>query len=130
MIVVDTSAVLSVMLEEPEADTVRAVLLRASGRSISASNYVECAMVMAGRRLGGRVDLDEWLSLRQIEVSAVDRQGAALAADAFVRFGRGRHPAGLNYGDCFAYALARQLGAPLLFKGGDFARTDITPALA
>ena len=130
MIVVDTSAVLSVMLEEPEADAVRAVLLRASGRSISASNYVECAMVMAGRRLGGRVDLDEWLSLRQIEVSAVDRQVAALAADAFVRFGKGRHPAGLNYGDCFAYALARQLGAPLLFKGGDFARTDITPALA
>jgi ribonuclease VapC len=130
MIVVDTSAVLSVMLEEPEADAVRAVLLRASGRSISASNYVECAMVMAGRRLGGRVDLDEWLSLRQIEVSAVDRQVAALAAEAFVRFGRGRHPAGLNYGDCFAYALARQLGAPLLFKGGDFARTDITPALA
>jgi ribonuclease VapC len=130
MIVVDTSAVLSVMLEEPEADAVRAVLLRASGRSISAGNYVECAMVMAGRRLGGRVDLDEWLSLRQIEVSAVDRQVAALAAEAFVRFGRGRHPAGLNYGDCFAYALARQLGAPLLFKGGDFARTDITPALA
>jgi ribonuclease VapC len=129
MIVVDTSAVLSVMLEEPEADTVREALLRASGRSMAASNYVECAMVMAGRRIGGRVDLDEWLDLRRIEVAAVDRQIAVLAADAFVRFGKGRHPAGLNYGDCFAYALAKHLGAPLLYKGQDFALTDIPSAL-
>ncbi len=129
MIVVDTSAVLSVMLEEAEADAVREALLRASGRSMSASNYVECAMVMAGRRMGGRVDLDEWLNLRRIEVAAVDRQIAVLAADAFVRFGKGRHPAGLNYGDCFAYALAKHLGAPLLYKGQDFALTDIASAL-
>ena len=130
MIVVDTSAVLSVMLQEPDADAVRGALLRASGRSISASNYVECAVVMAGRRMGGRADLDEWLGLRQIEVSAVDRPVAALAADAFVRFGKGRHPAGLNYGDCFAYALAKHLRAPLLFKGEDFAKTDVEPALS
>ena len=129
MIVVDTSAVLSVMLEEPEADTVREALLRASGRSMAASNYVECAMVMAGRRMGGRVDLDEWLNLRRIEVAAVDRQIAVLAADALVRFGKGRHPAGLNYGDCFAYALAKHLGAPLLYMGQDFALTDVASAL-
>ena len=120
MIVVDTSAVLSVMLEEPEADPVRAVLLHASNRSMSAGNYLECTMVMAGRRLGGRADLDEWLTLRRI---------AFLASDAFLRFGRGRHPAGLNYGDCFAYALAKHLRAPLLYKGEDFARTDIASAL-
>ena len=129
MIVVDTSAVLSVMLEEPDADAVRGALLRAPARSMSASNYVECAMVMAGRRIGGLADLDEWLNLRLIEVAPVDRQVAVLAADAFIRFGRGRHPAGLNYGDCFAYALAKHLRAPLLFKGDDFARTDIHPAL-
>ena len=129
MIVVDTSAVLTVMLEEPEADAVRETLLRASGRLISASNYVECAMVMAGRRIGGLLDLDDWLDLRRIEVAAVDRQIAVLAADAFVRFGRGRHPAGLNYGDCFAYALAKHLRAPLLYTGRDFALTDIASAL-
>jgi ribonuclease VapC len=129
MIVVDTSAVLCVMLEEPEADAVREALLRASRRSLSASNYVECAMVIAGRRIGGRSDLDEWLAIRGVDVVAVDRSLAELAADAFVRFGRGRHPAGLNYGDCFAYALAKHLRAPLLFKGSDFAMTDIQPAL-
>ncbi|MGA0596965.1 type II toxin-antitoxin system VapC family toxin [Enterovirga sp. CN4-39] len=129
MIVVDTSAVLSIMLEEPEADDVRRALLRASSRCMSAGNYLECAMVMAGRRLGGRADLDEWLALRRIDLMAVDRDLAVLGADAFIRFGKGRHPAGLNYGDCFAYALARHLRAPLLFKGGDFARTDIEPAL-
>jgi ribonuclease VapC len=129
MIVVDTSAVLCVMLEEPEADAVREALLRAPRRSLSASNYVECAMVIAGRRIGGRSDLDEWLAIRGVDVVAVDRGLADLAADAFVRFGRGRHPAGLNYGDCFAYALAKHLRAPLLFKGSDFAMTDIQPAL-
>lgn len=129
MIVVDTSAVLCVLLEEPEADAVREALLRASRRSLSASNYVECAMVIAGRRIGGRSDLDEWLAIRGVDVVAVDRSLADLAADAFVRFGRGRHPAGLNYGDCFAYALAKHLRAPLLFKGSDFAMTDIQPAL-
>jgi ribonuclease VapC len=129
MIVVDTSAVLSVMLEEPDADAVRGALIRASGRALSAGNYVECAMVMAGRRMGGLADLDEWLSLRSVEIAAVDRHVAALAVDAFVRYGRGRHPAGLNYGDCFAYALAKHLRAPLLFKGEDFACTDVEPAL-
>jgi ribonuclease VapC len=129
MIVVDTSAVLCVMLEEPEADAVREALLRAPRRSLSASNYVECAMAIAGRRIGGRSDLDEWLAIRGVDVIAVDRSLADLAADAFVRFGRGRHPAGLNYGDCFAYALAKHLRAPLLFKGSAFAMTDIQPAL-
>jgi ribonuclease VapC len=96
---------------------------------MSAGNYVEAVMVLEGRRLGSREDLDEWLALRRVEIVPVDLPLARLAADAFVRFGRGRHPAGLNYGDCFAYALAKHLRAPLLFKGDDFARTDIQPAL-
>lgn len=129
MIVVDTSAVLGVMLEEPDADAVRAALLLAKARTLSAGNYLECATVLAGRRLGGRADLDEWLTIRRIDVVAVDREIAMLACDAFIRFGKGRHPAGLNYGDCFAYALAKHLRAPLLFKGSDFGQTDVEPAL-
>ena len=129
MIVVDTSAVVAVMMREAEADAVREALMKASARAMAAGNYLECALVMSGRRLGGRADLDEWLTLRRIDILPVDRNLAALAADAFATYGRGRHPAGLNYGDCFAYALAKSLRAPLLYKGEDFARTDITSAL-
>ncbi len=130
MIVVDTSIFVAIMADEPDQSSFRKVLLNAEARSMSAGNYLEAVMVLEGRRLGSRQDLDEWLTLRRAGIVAVDLPLARLAADAFVRYGKGRHPAGLNYGDCFAYALARQLGAPLLFKGGDFARTDITPALA
>lgn len=129
MIVVDTSAVVAVMMREAEADAVREALMKASARAMAAGNYLECALVMSGRRLGGRADLDEWLTLRRIDIHPVDRDLAALAADAFATYGRGRHPAGLNCGDCFAYALAKSLRAPLLYKGEDFARTDITSAL-
>ncbi len=130
MIVVDTSIFVAIMADEPDQSSFRKVLLNAEARSMSAGNYLEAVMVLEGRRLGSRQDLDEWLTLRRVGIVAVDLPLARLAADAFVRYGKGRHPAGLNYGDCFAYALARQLGAPLLFKGGDFAQTDITPALA
>ncbi len=130
MIVVDTSIFVAIMADEPDQSSFRKVLLNAEARSMSAGNYLEAVMVLEGRRLGSRQDLDEWLTLRRVGIVAVDLPSARLAADAFVRYGKGRHPAGLNYGDCFAYALARQLGAPLLFKGGDFAQTDITPALA
>jgi ribonuclease VapC len=129
MIVVDTSIFVAIMADEPDQSAFRATLLKAEARSMSAGNYVEAVMVLEGRRLGSREDLDEWLALRRVEIVPVDLPLARLAADAFVRFGRGRHPAGLNYGDCFAYALAKHLRAPLLFKGDDFARTDIQPAL-
>jgi ribonuclease VapC len=129
MIVVDTSIFVAIMADEPDQSAFRATLLKAEARSMSAGNYVEAVMVLEGRRLGSREDLDEWLALRRVEIVPVDLPLARLAADAFVRFGKGRHPAGLNYGDCFAYALAKHLRAPLLFKGDDFARTDIQPAL-
>lgn len=86
--------------------------------------------MIASARLGGRDVLDQWLRAEAIHVSAVDHEQARLAADAFSLYGKGRHPAGLNYGDCFAYALARHLGAPLLFKGRDFGQTDLASALA
>jgi ribonuclease VapC len=127
VIVVDTSAVVAIFREQPERTRLLTALTRASARSMSAGNYLECAMVL-DRRAGGRADLDQWLQDRTITVVPVDLALAQRAADAFVRFGKGRHPAALNYGDCFAYALARSLGAPLLFKGEDFARTDIARA--
>lgn len=86
--------------------------------------------MVSERRAGGRRDLDAWLERERLVVVAVDHRIASIAADAFAQFGKGRHPAGLNYGDCFAYALAKSLNAPLLFKGDDFARTDIASAVA
>ena len=130
MIVVDTSVFIAFVRREPEVDEFRQALLRASRAKMSAGSYLECAIVATGRGLGGRDVLDTWLTARNIAIAPVDAALAQLAADAFARFGRGRHPAGLNYGDCFSYALAKSLRAPLLFKGEDFGKTDIMAALA
>jgi ribonuclease VapC len=129
VIVVDTSAFIAILHQEPDEARFARVLGEADARLMSAGNYLECAMV-AGARLQGRADLDDWLALRRVEVRSVDHDLARVAADAFARFGKGRHPAGLNYGDCFAYALAKTLNAPLLYKGDDFAKTDMASALA
>ncbi len=128
MIVVDSSVFVALVQREPEAEALTLGLVRAQRRVMSAGNYVECALVAVGR-LGGLPILDEWLMRRSVEVASVDHDLARLAGDAFRRFGKGRHPAWLNYGDCFAYALAKSLDAPLLFKGDDFTQTDIRPAL-
>ena len=98
-------------------------------RLISAVGFVEASFVMLSRkRAGGLADLQVFLDDGEIERVPVDLRQAEAAVEAFRRFGRGRHPARLNIGDCFAYALAKTTGEPLLFKGGDFARTDIIPA--
>jgi len=128
MIVIDSSVFVALIQREPESAAMTIEMAGARRRVMSAGNYVECAMVAIGR-LGGVAVLDEWLSRRSVEVASVDHDLAHLAGDAFRRFGKGRHEARLNYGDCFAYALAKSLDAPLLFKGDDFARTDIRPAL-
>lgn len=128
MIVVDTSAIVAVAMREIEGPLMSHVLASASARVMSAGAYLETAIVLSGR-LGGRAVLDRWLLDRDIEVRPVDLSIAQIAADAFSRYGRGFHAAKLNYGDCFSYALAKALRAPLLFKGRDFARTDIEPAL-
>lgn len=129
MIVVDTSVFIAILAQEPDETGFAHALANADARVMSAGNYLECAIVTE-RRFQGRADLDDWLIRRHVEVVPVDLGLVRLAADAFARFGRGRHPAGLNYGDCFAYALAKSLNAPLLYKGSDFARTDIASALA
>jgi len=129
MIVIDSSVFVATIAQEPEAERLNRALGLAAGRLLSAGNYMECAIV-AETRFDGRATLNEWLRRRRIAVVPVDREMAEAAADAFRRFGKGRHPAKLNYGDCFAYALARARVLPLLYKGDDFALTDIASALA
>ena len=129
MIVIDSSAVVATLM--PEADEERYVISMrmANARVMSAANYLECAIVMT-RIAGSREAVDHWLDRFDVDVVPVDLALARLAADAFARYGRGRHAARLNYGDCFAYALAAARDVPLLYKGSDFAMTDIQSALA
>ena len=128
--VVDTSALLAILLDEPEKDRFIARLAEAGDALISAATLVEASIVMRTKTGDEGVgDLDELVAAAAVRCVAVDSAQAYLARDAFARFGKGRAPAGLNFGDCFAYALAKSLGRPLLFKGTDFARTDVTPAI-
>src|SRR5205085_367092 len=128
-VVVDSSVFIAAIREEPDAPRLIQAPRLARRRLMSAGNYLESAMVAEGRH-GGRSQLESWLAREAVTVVPVDLGLARIAADAFARFGKGHHPAGLNYGDCFAYALAKSLDAPLLFKGGDFSKTDVRPALA
>lgn len=127
MIAIDSSVFVAILASEPEAAAFSQTLGEADARAMSAGNYLECAM-LAESRFGGRVVLDDWLRDRRVEVVPVDLRMAQEAAEAFRRFGK-PHRAALNYGDCFAYGLAKSLKAPLLFKGNDFPQTDIRPAL-
>jgi ribonuclease VapC len=124
--VLDTSAMLAVLLNEPDADAFRRAIEADSVRLLSAANLVETAIVIEARvgEAGGR-ELDLLVNKAAIEVVAVDAGQADLARHAYRQFGKGRHAAGLNYGDCFAYALSLSAGEPLLFKGDDFSKTDV-----
>lgn len=129
--VTDTSALVAVVLGEPDAERYVAALRTSAGAPhLSAANAVETALVVEARQgLEAARDLELLIEEAGIRVHPVDDVQVRLAVDAWRRFGKGRHPAGLNFGDCFAYALARHLGDPLLFKGADFAQTDIAAAL-
>lgn len=131
MIVIDASAVLSVVFEEDSAERVIGFLDTMARGDMSGANYLECCIALRRRRPKfTRRDLDAMLAAFRTEVSAIDpaQIGAALQADA--QYGRGTgHPARLNFGDCLAYALAKVRRAPLLFIGNDFIHTDIEPAL-
>jgi ribonuclease VapC len=97
---------------------------------MSAATLVEVSIAAISRRGDrGREQLSQIIAQNGIRIIPVDEELARLAVDAWARFGRGQHPVRLNYGDCFAYALAQKLGEPLLFKGGDFAQTDVRSAL-
>jgi ribonuclease VapC len=129
-VVVDTSALVAVLLREPDALHYARCIAEASQPLMSAVTRVELSFVLEGRTGNrGRADIERFLAASGIEVVAVTPQQADIAIDAFRRYGKGRHPARLNIGDCFAYALAKATDLPLLFKGGDFAHTDIRSAL-
>ena len=128
--VVDTSALVAILLREAEAPVFETALAAAPIRLISAVTRVELSFVIEGRKgEAGRADLELLLQQGDFEVAAVTPQQAGYAIEAFRRFGKGRHRAGLNIGDCFSYALAKASDQPLLFKGDDFTRTDIRPAV-
>ena len=124
--IVDSSAIVAVMLDEPEADSFDALIMGALSRKIAAPTLLELALVLTGRfgpeALKG---LDEYLAKTGIITIPFTADHAAVARQAFLRYGKGRHPAGLNFGDCISYAAARLEAMPLLFKGDDFRKTDV-----
>jgi ribonuclease VapC len=124
--VIDTSAVAAILFDEPEAAALEGKIADDPVRLMSAATLVEATLVVEARLgdAGGR-EFDLWLHRAAIDIIAVDADQADLARRAWRRFGRGRHPAGLNYGDCFSYALAATRDEPLLCKGDDFAKTDV-----
>lgn len=128
--VIDTSALLAILRDEAERRTFNEAIEAAATRSLSVANWVEVSMVIEARTgADGLRDLDLFIDRAGIDLVPLDQEQGKAARRAFSRFGKGRHPAGLNFGDCFAYALAKHLSEPLLFKGGDFAKTDVVPAV-
>jgi ribonuclease VapC len=124
--VVDSSAILAILLAEADRERVTNLILEAETRAISAANVLEIGIVLESRRgeAAGR-EFDLFLNQASIEIVPVDAEQVEIARLAWRRYGKGRHPAGLNFGDCFAYALAKVLDEPLLAKGTDFPLTDI-----
>ncbi|MFN8093620.1 MAG: type II toxin-antitoxin system VapC family toxin [Vicinamibacteria bacterium] len=125
--VLDTSAVLAILQDEPERRSFNEAIESADSRSISVASLVEVSIVIEARYgAAGVRHLDRLLDRASVSIVPVDAEQGKIARQAFSRFGEGRHPAGLNFGDCFSYALAQSLGEPLLYKGDDFSRTDVT----
>ena len=126
--VIDTSVLIAILLGEPSSVHLIAALDAATTRKISAANVIEASFVMLARHgEAGDVQLDRLIQKLGADIVPVDAEHVIAARDAALRFGRGRHAAALNFGDCFSYALAVVAGEPLLFVGDDFAKTDIDP---
>jgi ribonuclease VapC len=129
--IVDTSAIIAILRDEPEAETFTKAIEGARIRRVSAANYMEAAAVIDGARdpIASR-RFDDFFREASFTIDAVTSEQARIAREAYRDFGKGsRHPAQLNFGDCFAYALAKAMREPILFKGQDFSHTDLTPAL-
>ena len=127
--IVDSSAIVAVLLREADADEIANILTGTIPLRMSTATYVEVSIVMenkGGPRAG--YELDDLIAKTEIELVPVTLEQAEAARIAWRRFGKGNHPARLNFGDCFSYALAKTTGEPLLFKGNDFLQTDIQPA--
>jgi ribonuclease VapC len=126
--VIDSSALISILLNEPDAASFAVAIEAAPLRLLSAANLIEVSIVIeSSKGEAGARELDLLLFRAKIEIVGVDPDQAEIARTAWRRFGKGHHPAALNFGDCFAYALAKTRQLPLLFHGVDFSRTDIEP---
>jgi ribonuclease VapC len=130
-VILDTSALVAILRGEPEAQAFATAMERSDVRRLSAANFLELASVVDSRRNAGvSAQMDELLADSAVLIEPVTEAQARIARQAYRTFGKGSgHPARLNFGDCFAYALAKALGEPLLFKGQDFGHTDVTPAI-
>ncbi|GBQ27362.1 PilT domain-containing protein [Gluconacetobacter sacchari DSM 12717] len=130
MIVIDTSTLVAILRREDEADEFLHLIAEADRCLLSAVSLLETSMVMAGRTGDEATwrDLDDLIEVAAIEIVPQDVEQARIARNAFLQFGKGRHPAGLNFGDCASYALAVLHDVPLLFKGDDFSQSDILDA--
>jgi len=124
--VIDTSAIAAILFDEPDAAALEGKIVNDPVRLMSAATWLEAVIVIEARLgdPGGR-EFDLWLHRAEVEILPVDAEQVDMARRTWRRFGRGRHSAGLNYGDCFSYALAATHGEPLLFKGDDFTKTDV-----
>ncbi|MEH3157873.1 MAG: type II toxin-antitoxin system VapC family toxin [Sphingomonas taxi] len=129
MIAIDTSAIVAVLRGEPEAERFAEIMASEVRLLIGCPTELELHIVTRAKAGSAAADTSIATILRTVERVAFDDAHLAAATAAFDRFGKGRHPASLNYGDCMAYAVARVAGCPLLYKGEDFARTDIRSAL-
>jgi ribonuclease VapC len=127
--IVDTSVIIAMLRKEEDAEELAAAIESAEVRRISAATYVEAAIVTDANREPLLSNfLDSFLGRSLISIEPVTVEQARIAREAYRDFGKGRHRAGLNFGDCFAYALAKDKGEPLLFKGDDFRKTDVEVA--
>jgi ribonuclease VapC len=128
--VIDSSAIVAILMDEAEADIFSRVLAGETKLAISAVTFHETSIVMAGKKGSPNAArfVDEFVRDLEIEIAAATIEDALAAREAYFRFGRGYHRAQLNLADCFSYALAKSRGAPLLFKGDDFSQTDVAPA--
>ena len=130
MIVVDTSALIAILRREPEADSFLQIISQSEHCLLSSVSLLEISMVLAGSAGDATawMELDALIARAGMEVVAQDTELIEAARGAFLRYGKGRHPAGLNLGDCASYALAKYRNLPLLFKGDDFSKTDLRSA--
>ena len=124
--VIDTSAFIAILQAEPKRQTYIEAISSVNYRNMSAVSFVETSLVLVSR-FGAKAmqEIDNFIGKAQIRIRSVDENQALIARKAFLEFGKGRHPAQLNFGDCFAYALAKGLDQPLLFKGESFSKTDV-----
>ncbi|MGB3328227.1 MAG: type II toxin-antitoxin system VapC family toxin [Thermomicrobiales bacterium] len=129
--IVDTSALVSIAIDEPGCDLLLTALLLPGVKRLSAANLLEAWIVVERRHVPGASDvLDDTVALVGFVIEPVTVGQAMIAREAYIRYGKGSgHPAQLNFGDCFAYALAKETGEPLLFIGNDFSHTDVSSAI-